>query len=65
MSKKNIYSDMTDKEKENERKYLNNLVSKGGGEGEWAKNQLKDLNVASSSSSSSTPSYNQTWESGG
>lgn len=65
MAKKNIYSGMTDKEKENERKYLNNLVSKGGGEGEWAKNQLKDLNAASSSSSSSTPSYNQTWESGG
>lgn len=64
---KNIYSGMTDKQKENERKYLNNLVSKGGGEGEWAKNQLKDLNAASSSSkgSSSTPSYNQTWESGG
>ena len=67
MAKKNIYSDMTDKEKENERKYLNNLVSKGGGEGEWAKNQLKDLNASGSSSkgSSSTPSYNQTWESGG
>lgn len=65
MAKNNIYSGMTDKQKENERKYLNNLVSKGGGEGEWAKNQLKDLDAASSSSSSSTPSYNQTWESGG
>ena len=30
----------------NERKYLNNLISGGGGNAEWAKNQMKALNSA-------------------
>lgn len=30
----------------NERKYLNNLISGGGGNAEWAKNQMKELNAA-------------------
>lgn len=30
----------------NERKYLNNLISGGGGNAEWAKNQMKELNSA-------------------
>lgn len=30
----------------NERKYLNNLISSGGGNAEWAKNQMKALNSA-------------------
>jgi hypothetical protein len=56
----NIYSNMSQKEKDNERKYLTNLQNSGNaGEKEWASNQLKQLNSAS------TPSYNQTWESGG
>ncbi len=60
----NIYSNMTQKEKDNERAYLTNLQNSGNsGEKEWATNQLKQLN--STSSSSSTPSYNQTWESNG
>ena len=60
----NIYSNMTQKEKDNERAYLTNLQNSGNsGEKEWATNQLKQLN--STSSLSSTPSYNQTWESNG
>ena len=31
---------------DNEKKYLNDLVSKGGGNGAWAKNQLKELDKA-------------------
>ena len=58
----NIYSNMTQKEKDNERAYLTNLQNSGNaGEKEWASNQLKQLN----STTSSTPSYNQTWESNG
>ena len=70
----NIYSGMTSAQKDNERKYLNSLVSGGGGNAEWAKNQLKDLDAASTSSSSkgtssgsskgSSSNY-ETWESGG
>ena len=60
----NIYSGMTSAEKDNERKYLNNLVSGGGGNAEWAKNQLKDLDAASSSSKGSSSNY-ETWDSGG
>lgn len=30
----------------NERKYLSNLISSGGGNAEWAKNQMKELNSA-------------------
>ena len=30
----------------NERKYLNNLISGGVGNAEWAKNQMKALNSA-------------------
>ena len=60
----NIYSGMTSAEKDNERKYLNNLVSGGGGNAEWAKNQLKDLDAASSSSKNNSSNY-ETWDSGG
>jgi hypothetical protein len=42
----NIYSGKTAAERENERKYLNNLVSQGGGNSEWAKSQLSQLNEA-------------------
>ena len=56
----NIYSNMTQKEKDNERTYLTNLQNSGNaGEKAWATSQLSQLNSAS------TPSYNQTWESGG
>ena len=41
---KNIYSGMSSSELDNERKYLNNLISGGGGNAEWAKNQLTQLN---------------------
>lgn len=48
---------------DNERKYLNNLVSQGGGNAEWAKKQMNELNKAqqqyggsSGSSGGSTPS---------
>lgn len=44
----NIYSGMTSAQKDNERKYLNNLVSGGGGNAEWAKNQLKQLDASGS-----------------
>ena len=74
----NIYSGMTSAQKDNERKYLNNLVSGGGGNAEWAKSQLKQLDASGSSSNttttstsgsknkggSSTPKY-ESWESGG
>lgn len=50
----NIYSGMTQKQKDNERKYLTNLQSSGSsGEKAWATSQLKQLDSASSSSSSS------------
>lgn len=52
----NIYSGMTSAQKDNERKYLNNLVSGGGGNAEWAKGQLKQLDASSSSSSNTTSS---------
>ena len=45
----NIYSGMTSAQKDNERKYLNNLVSGGGGNAEWAKSQLKQLDSSGSS----------------
>ena len=48
----NIYSGMTSAQKDNERKYLNNLVSGGGGNAEWAKSQLKQLDSSGSSSTS-------------
>lgn len=50
----NIYSGMTSAQKDNERKYLNNLVSGGGGNAEWAKGQLKQLDAASGGSSNNT-----------
>ena len=64
---------MTSAQKDNERKYLNNLVSGGGGNAEWAKNQLKQLDASGSSSNTSSGSSssssnkvsNQTWESNG
>ena len=58
----NIYSGMTSAQKDNERKYLNNLVSGGGGNAEWAKGQLKQLD--SSGSSTSTPKTTSTSNSG-
>lgn len=69
----NIYVGKTAAEKDNERKYLNNLVSGGGGNAEWAKNQLKDLDDAvkidsgnnSSGSKNKGGSSYETWESGG
>lgn len=33
---------------DNERKYLNDLISKGGGSGEWAKSQMKELDAFAS-----------------
>lgn len=74
----NIYSGMTSAQKDNERKYLNNLVSGGGGNAEWAKGQLKQLDASGGSTNttttstsgsknkggSSTPKY-ESWESGG
>lgn len=51
----NIYSGMTSAQKDNERKYLNNLVSGGGGNAEWAKGQLKQLDASGSSNTSNTP----------
>lgn len=57
----NIYSGMTSAQKDNERKYLNNLVSGGGGNAEWAKGQLKQLDASGSSSSvPATSSSNKT-----
>ena len=64
---------MTSAQKDNERKYLNNLVSGGGGNAEWAKSQLKQLDASGSSSNTSSGSSssssnkvsNQTWESNG
>ena len=50
----NIYSGMTSAQKDNERKYLNNLVSGGGGNAEWAKSQLKQLDASGSSSNTSS-----------
>ena len=52
----NIYSGMTSAQKDNERKYLNNLVSGGGGNAEWAKSQLKQLDASGSTSSSNKSS---------
>lgn len=49
---KNEYDGMTTAQKNNEKKYLDNLISKGGGDGEWAKGQLTKL---ASSSESSDP----------
>ena len=54
----------------NERKYLNNLISGGGGNAEWAKNQMKELNSAEQkygggSSGSSGGSGNSDGGSGG
>ena len=50
----NIYSGMTSAQKDNERKYLNNLVSGGGGNAEWAKNQLKQLDASGSATTTTT-----------
>ena len=53
----NIYSGMTQKQKDNERKYLTNLQNSGNsGEKAWATSQLKQLDSASSSSNSSSSS---------
>lgn len=71
----NIYSGMTSAQKDNERKYLNNLVSGGGGNAEWAKGQLKQLDASGGSTNTTTTSTSssknkggssyETWESGG
>ena len=52
----NIYSGMTSAQKDNERKYLNNLVSGGGGNAEWAKGQLKQLDASGGSTNTTTTS---------
>ena len=52
-----VYSGKTASELDNERKYLNSLISQGGGNAEWAKSQLDVLNsVSPSSTPSSKPS---------
>ena len=71
----NIYSGMTSAQKDNERKYLNNLASGGGGNAEWAKGQLKQLEASGGSTNTTTTSTSgsknkggstyETWESGG
>ena len=43
---------------DNERKYLNNLISGGGGNAEWAKNQLKVLEAFAASQPKDTTSTN-------
>ena len=56
-----IYVGKTAAEKDNERKYLNNLVSSGGGNAEWAKSQLKQLDDAvKTDSANSTSKYKTT-----
>ena len=45
----NVYSGKTSSELNNERKYLNNLISQGGGTAEWAKSQLNVLNTVTPS----------------
>ena len=55
----NVYSGKTSSELNNERKYLNNLISQGGGTAEWAKSQLNVLNtVTPSDTPSQTPNKN-------
>lgn len=49
-SSSNIYSGMTAAQQANERAYLNNLISGGGGNAEWAKNQMEQLNAAETAS---------------
>lgn len=55
----------------NERKYLNNLITGGGGNAEWAKNQMKELNSAEqkygggSSGGGSSGGYSQPSSPGG
>lgn len=44
---------------ENERTYLNNLIAQGGGNGEWAKNQLKVLDSFASSQQTTKPTTTQ------
>ena len=52
----NVYSGKTASELDNERKYLNNLISQGGGTAEWAKDQLNVLNTVTPSSTPSNTS---------
>ena len=52
----NVYSGKTASELDNERKYLNNLISQGGGTAEWAKGQLNVLNTVTPSSTPSNTS---------
>lgn len=40
---------------ENEEKYLNNLIAGGGGNAEWAKSQMKELNAAKAQYGTTTP----------
>ena len=50
----NVYSGKTSSELNNERKYLNNLISQGGGTAEWAKSQLNVLNTVTPSDTPSS-----------
>ena len=52
----NVYSGKTASELDNERKYLNNLISQGGGNAQWAKDQLNVLNTVTPSSTPSNTS---------
>ncbi len=40
---------------DNERKYLNDLISKGGGNAEWAKNQMKELDAFAAQQQTTQP----------
>lgn len=40
---------------DNERKYLNDLIAKGGGSGEWAKSQMKELDAFAAQQQTTQP----------
>lgn len=46
---------------ENEKKYLNSLISQGGGNAEWAKQQMTELNNYTSASAPSSTNEHATW----
>lgn len=58
------YSGYTQKEYDNQSKYLNNLISQGGGNATWAKNELASLN-SQYKPSASTPSTGSSYVSSG
>lgn len=59
-SSNNVYSGMSSSQLANERTYLNNLISQGGGNAEWAKGQLNQLNEVSKPVFASTNTSNNT-----